>query len=65
MHHVDICNYFLCELKDQGLLINRKIPVEGVDADIFIIIIVSVKEPMKTHWYRPQDQASSEEALQE
>jgi hypothetical protein len=35
MHHVDVCNYFLCELKDQGLLVIRHIAGESNDADIF------------------------------
>ena len=34
-HHVDMCNYFLWELKDQGLLIIQHIPVDSNDVDIF------------------------------
>ncbi len=34
-HHVDVCNYFLCELKDQGLLVIWPIAGESNDADIF------------------------------
>ena len=34
MHHVDVRNYFLCELKDQGLLVIRHIASESNDADI-------------------------------
>ena len=32
---MDVCNYFLCELKDQGLLVIRHISGESNDADIF------------------------------
>ena len=35
MHHVDVRNYFLCKLKDQGLLVIRHIVGESNDADIF------------------------------
>jgi hypothetical protein len=34
-HHVDVRNYFLCELKDKGLLVIRHISGESNDADIF------------------------------
>ena len=34
-HHVDVHNYFLCKLKDQGLLVIRHIAGELNDADIF------------------------------
>jgi hypothetical protein len=34
-HHVDVRNYFLCKLKDQGLLIIRHIAGESNDADVF------------------------------
>ena len=33
--HVDMCKYFLRELKDQGLLVIRHISGESDDADIF------------------------------
>ena len=35
MHHVDVRNYFLCELKDQGLLVIKDIAGEINDANIF------------------------------
>ena len=35
MRHVDVCNYFLRKLKDQGLLVIRHIAGESNDADIF------------------------------
>ena len=35
MHHVDIRNYFLRELKEQVLLIIKHVPGELNDADIF------------------------------
>ena len=35
MHHVDMRNYFLRELKDQGLLFIRHIPRDSSDMDIF------------------------------
>ena len=34
MHHIDVCNYFLCTLKYQGLLIIKHIWGERNDADI-------------------------------
>jgi hypothetical protein len=34
-HHVDVRNYFLQELKDQGLLVIKHIAGEQNDADIF------------------------------
>ena len=34
-HHVDVRNYFLCKLKDQGLLVIRYIMGESSDDDIF------------------------------
>jgi hypothetical protein len=34
-HHVDVCNYFLCELKDQGLFIIWHTPCNRNDVDIF------------------------------
>jgi hypothetical protein len=33
--HVNVRNYFLCELKDQGLIVIRHIAGESNDADIF------------------------------
>ncbi len=35
MHHVDVRNYFLCELKDQGLSVITHNVGEINDADIF------------------------------
>ena len=35
MRHVDVRNYFLRELKDQGLLVIKHIAGEKNDADIF------------------------------
>ena len=34
-HHVDVCNYFLRELNEQGLLIIKHVPGELNDMDIF------------------------------
>ena len=34
-HHVDVRNYFLCELKDQGLLVIGHIAGESNNANIF------------------------------
>ena len=39
---MDVCNYFLQELKDQGLLIIRYIPRDSNDVDIFTKIVTSV-----------------------
>lgn len=33
--HRDVCNYFLCELKDQGLFVMKHIAGNTNDADIF------------------------------
>ena len=61
MHHVDIRNYFLHKLKDQGLLVIRHIAGESNDADIFtknvmsavfnrhITLYVGEDEYMSTH----------------
>ena len=35
MHHIDVCNYFLQELKDLGLLVIKHITGKKNDADIF------------------------------
>jgi hypothetical protein len=35
MHHVDVRNYFLCELKDQGLFVIKHIAGERNNTDIF------------------------------
>ena len=32
---MDVCNYFLCELKDQGTLVIKHIPDDTNDADVF------------------------------
>jgi hypothetical protein len=42
MHHVEVCDYFLRELKDQGLLIIRHIPGDINDSDIFTKNVTSV-----------------------
>jgi hypothetical protein len=42
MHHIDVCNYILCKLKDQGVLIIKYIPGDKNDADIFIKNLKSV-----------------------
>ena len=39
--HVDIRNYFLRELKDQGLLVIKHIPSDSNDADIFMKNVTS------------------------
>ena len=36
MRHVNVRNYFLQELKDQGLLVIKHIPGDSNDADIFM-----------------------------
>ncbi len=33
---MDVCNYFLCELKDQRLLVIRHVPGDENEVDIFI-----------------------------
>ena len=35
-HHVDVCNYFLRKLKEQGLLVIKHVPGEWNDANIFM-----------------------------
>ena len=40
MHHVDVRNYFLRELKDQGLLVIKHIVGERNNADIFTKIVM-------------------------
>lgn len=42
MWHEDVCNYFLCELKDQGMLIIRQIPRDSTEADVFTKNVASV-----------------------
>ena len=34
-HHVDVCSYFLHELKEQGLLIIKHVPGELNNVDVF------------------------------
>lgn len=34
-HHVDVCNYFLHELKNHGLLMVRHMPVGTHDSNLF------------------------------
>jgi hypothetical protein len=41
MHHGDVCNYFLQELKDQGLLVIKHIAGEQNNADIFTKNVMS------------------------
>ena len=43
MHHVDMRNYFLRKLKDQGLLVIRHIAGESNDADIFTKNVTSAE----------------------
>ncbi len=33
--HMDVCNYFLRKLKDQGTLVIRHIPIDKNDVNIF------------------------------
>ena len=41
MHHMDVCNYFLHELKDKGLLVIKHIAGESNNADIFTKKVMS------------------------
>ena len=40
--HVNVWNYFLCKLKDQGLLVIKHIPGDNNDADIFTKNVTAV-----------------------
>ena len=50
MHHVDVHNYFLHKLKNQGLLVIRHITGELNDADIFTKNVTSAV----FNWHIPQ-----------
>lgn len=66
--HMDICNYFLHELKDQGLLTVKHIPGDNNDEDIFMKNGMSVlfnKHKLlyvgNNKYLQEQNQASSRE----
>ena len=68
--HVDLWNYILCELKNQGLLIIKHFAGDDNDADIFTKNVMSavfnrqVPLYMGLHEYvQVQDRASSREAV--
>ncbi len=66
---MDVSNYFLCELKDQGLIVVKKIPGDLNDVDIFMknatAAIFNCDIPMYVgvDKYLDQTQASSKEAV--
>ena len=39
--HVDVCNYFLCKLKDRGLLVIKHIRGDKNDTNVFIKNVTS------------------------
>ena len=70
MHHVDVSNYFLRRLKDQGLLVIRHIAGELNDADIFTKNVTSAIFDRHVPLYVGQDEyvshrGSSGEAVSE
>jgi len=68
--HGDVRNYFLRELKDQGLLVIKHIAGEENDADIFTKNVTSAILNKHVPWYVGTDeyltaQSSSGEAFRE
>ena len=63
MCHVDVCNYFLCKLKDQGLLVIRHIAGESNDSNIFTKNVTSVVFNSHIPPYIGEDEDSSRDAI--
>ncbi len=62
-HHVDVHNYFLSELKDQGLLVIRHIAGETHDADIFTKNVTSAIFDRHVPLYVGHDEYVSSQGL--
>ena len=63
MRHVDVRNYFLHELKDQGLLVIRHITGESNDDDIFTKNVTSVIFDRHMPLYVGHDKYVSDQGL--
>ena len=63
MRHVDVRNYFLRELKDQGLLVIRHITGESNHADIFTKNVTSAVFNRHVPLYMGNDKYVSDQGL--